>query len=101
MALLPLFKLEDDLQGTLWQTKWKSILDPVISSPIINGLLLTNVQLSPGITAIPHKLARLQQGYIIVYHNSALGELTPSQPLNDTNLYLQGSSTSLLSLWVF
>lgn len=101
MALLPLFKLNDDLQGTLWQTKWKSILDPVISNPLINGILLQNIKLSAGVNAIPHKLGRQQQGYIIVYHNSALGELTASQPLNSTNLYLQGSSTSLISLWVF
>ncbi len=97
---LPLFKVLD-VQLTLWQTRWKSLLDPVIASLLVQGQLIESISITPGVTMIPHKLGRLQRGWFPVYNSAVLNNMVVSQPFNTTTLYLQGSNTATISLWVF
>jgi hypothetical protein len=70
MALLPQFQ-NDDKDFQLMQSKWSSILNPIVSNPANTSVLLKNVKLSIGANNIPHMLGRVLQGWIIVRKRSA------------------------------
>lgn len=63
--LLPQFQ-SDDTNFQLMQSKWASILNPIISSPANNSLILKNIHLAVGNNVIPHLLGRNLQGWKIV-----------------------------------
>lgn len=65
MALLPQFQ-NDDRDFQLMQNKWASILNPVVSNPANNSVILKNVKLSTGTNNIPHMLGRALQGWTII-----------------------------------
>ncbi len=101
MAQLPLIKLPDP-QAMDMETKWKAILDPVIATPISNGLLLTNINLVVGATIINHKLGRMMQGWIITDITDNIGaQIYKSAPLNDKTLTLTSAISTKIALWVF
>lgn len=84
----------------LWQSRLKSDLDPVLANPLVNGLLLPNIQLSVGQTVINHFLGRNQQGWVIV-DQAAISQIFRSAPLNNKTLTLQSTNPVVVSLWVF
>jgi hypothetical protein len=84
-------------------TRWKSLIDPVLGNPLINGRLLTNIALSSGSNIINHGLGRKLQGYIPVL-NSAAATFHDSQTTNSSpqlTLVLVASAATTISLWVF
>lgn len=99
MALLPLFKIED-VQLTLWQTKWKSLLDPILGNELVNGIQLRNILLATGDNVINHRLGRTMQGWILT-DQSANSLIYRSQPLNSATLTLNSSGPVTVSLWCF
>lgn len=99
MASLPLFKIGNPTLD-LWQTQWKSQLDPVLASPLLDGLLLTNIQLVNGTTTINHKLGRKMVGWIVVDIDAGAA-VYRSQPLNSLTLTLTSGAAGMCSLWVF
>ncbi len=89
-------------QGQL-NTKWKSILDPVIADPIRQGQMLQNVVLSSGKNAINHGLQRNLTGWFIVGIN-AIASIYDEQASNQTpqlTLVLVSNSKVTVNLWVF
>jgi hypothetical protein len=98
MALLPLFK-DDNQQFMLLQSKWKSLLDPILAIPMLSGLLLPNVSLA-GATIVPHRLSRVQQGWFIIDQN-ALSQVYRTAPFNNSTLTLAATNPVVVSLWVF
>lgn len=82
------------------QTKWASQIDPVLSEPIINGNLLSNVQLNNGVTVIDHLLSRMQQGWVITDMQGA-ATVYRSSPFNNLTLSLTSNAAITISLWVF
>lgn len=99
MTQLPYFQsLEPSLN--LLQTKYRSILNPVLAIPMLDGLQLTDVDLISGVTVIPHRLARKMQGWIITDQNAS-AVIYRSQPLNDKFLTLTSNAQVRVSLWVY
>lgn len=100
--ILPLMQTMDhDL--SLMQTKWRSILNPVLSIPIIDGRLIQNVSLVSGDNTINHGLGKKLQGYIVVLNNSPVtfyDKQSENQMANLT-LILNASGTATVTLWVF
>ena len=98
MATLP-----QQLDWNMAQNRWASILNPVISSPIVNGLLLTNVSLINGTTVINHKLGRKLQGWILVGINGAatIYDNQASNQMTDLTLSLTSDADVICSIWVF
>lgn len=96
---LPLFNVGNPTLQ-LWQTQWKSQLDPVIAKPIVDGLLIENITLKNGTNVINHRLGRKMQGWIIVDINAGAA-IYRSQPLNDLTLTLISGADCIVSLWVF
>ena len=98
-ANLPLVQSEDQSLQLL-QTRWKSLLDPLIRNQLTNGLMLTNIVLTTGDNVINHLLSRNQVGWFVVDQNAAVA-IYRSQPLNDKTLTLNASGPATVSLWVF
>lgn len=84
----------------LLQTRWKSILDPVIKNPLNGVSILKNVSLRIGETKIPHLLSEKQQGWFIVDVNGA-ANIYRSKPLESAYLYLTSDAAVVVSLGVF
>ena len=99
MAQIPLIK-SGSLTFDLFQTKLKSLLDPILGLPELSGLALTNVQLINGVTNINHKLSRMQQGFRITDINGS-ATIYRSQPFNSSQLTLTSSAAVTVNLWVW
>lgn len=84
----------------LWQTKWKSALDPITANPLIDGILLQNVLLTNGANTINHKLQRNPKGWILVDTTAAIS-LWRTLPFNNLSLNLFCNGDATVSLWVF
>ena len=99
---LPIFQtILKDL--SLMQTKWASIINPILAAPIVNGLLLNNVSLVSGDNTINHRLGRKLQGWIVVGKN-ANANIYDKQSTNtmpELTLVLNSSGTLTVNLWVF
>jgi hypothetical protein len=79
-------------------------LNPIINSPIINGILLSNITLTSGQdNIIEHKLGRELRGYLVVKKsaNSNIWDLQDINKLSRLTLNLQCSTNCVISLWVF
>ncbi len=99
MAQLPYFQTNDkDLN--LLETKWMSILNPLLATTLVNGLFLPNVSLINGSTVINHKLGRMQLGWILTDINAGAA-VYRSAPFNDKTLTLTSGAICMVSLWVF
>lgn len=99
---LPLVSTNDKDLSQL-STKWKSILDPVIASPITQGSILSNIQLANGTTVINHLLGRKLVGWLVVGQN-ALASIYDNQASNQTpqlTLSLTSSAAVTVNLMVF
>lgn len=77
---LPYFQTADETLSKI-QTKWKSILDPLISKP--QSLILKNVALINGTTVVNHLLGRKLQGWKPV-RLRALASIYDAQDSNQT-----------------
>jgi len=85
---------------SLLQTKWKSILDPVLSNPTTNLLILKNINLIMGNNQIPHLLQQVQQGWIVL-DIQGVADIYRYAAFNYTYLYLNSSADVTVSLGVF
>ncbi len=85
---------------SLLQTKWKSLVDPILANPMTNMSIIENVSLTSGNNQIPHLLDRMQQGWVIVDIQSAAA-VYRYLPFNRNYLYLNSSATAIISLGVF
>ena len=85
---------------SLLQTRWKSILDPVLANPMTNISFLTKITLVSGDNQIPHLLGQTQQGWVITDINGA-ASIYRYLPFNSTYLYLNSSAGVIVTLGVF
>lgn len=56
---------------SLLQTNWASILNPIISNPANQSIILLEVDLINGTTIVNHRLGRKLQGWKIVRQDAA------------------------------
>lgn len=85
------------------QTRWASQLNPVVSNPIVNGLLLPNIKLTNGSNAINHMLGQKLQGWFLVGING-VASIYDNQANNqhpELTLALVSNADVTISLWVF
>ena len=96
-------KLPQQLNINDMQNRWASIINPVLSSPIVNGQLLANIDLSIGTNTINHKLGRQLKGWLIVGIDGA-AQIYDNQATNqfdELTLSLTSDAAVSCSLWVF
>lgn len=82
------------------ETKWKSILDPVIANNLNNVSILTEVSLINGVTVINHRLGKLLQGWFLLDINGA-ATIYRSAPFSTTTLTLTSNAAVVVDVGVF
>jgi hypothetical protein len=96
---LPLYNTKiHDL--SILQTRWKSIIDPVIANPLNSVSILNNIALVSGNNQISHLLGQMQQGWFLTDIDAA-ATIYRYQPFNSTYLYLNASAPVTVSIGVF
>lgn len=88
---------------SLMQSSWAKDLDPVLSNPIVNGILLKNVSLTTGVNRIPHKLNRNLIGWIITRNRGPqyIYDQQDSEQMPAQFLKLYVGSNVKIDLYVF
>ena len=72
-----------------------------LNNPLLNGVLLTGVELGSTATQVPHSLGREPQGWIIVNKNADANVWQSSKDLSKAFVTLQASADVTVDLWVF
>jgi len=84
------------------QTKWASILNPILANLLIQGQLLTNQSLINGTTVLNHGLGRQPQGWFLVAPQAAATVFqAANQPNSTLTLTLTSNAAVVCSIWVF
>lgn len=96
---LPYLQSDNSVLNQL-QTKWRSVLNPVIANELTNGFPIENVSLANGVTVINHLLGRKMMGWFITDINGA-ATVYRSKALNDKTLTLTSNASVVVNLWVF
>lgn len=102
MQSLPIF-YTDNQDLSLLQTKWASILNPVIKNPTNQANILNNIKLINGTTVVNHLLGRNLQGWKVILQN-AKASIYDAQSTNQTpelTLILISDALVTVSLEVF
>lgn len=98
--LLPQFQ-SSNTQFQLMQSKWASIINPIISLPLNNGpSLVKNITITTGNNVINHKLGRTPIGWIVIDQNANI-DLYRNNEFNDLTLTLNSTGAAIISLLVF
>lgn len=98
--MLPLIQKANDANFLLMQTQWKAQLDPIISNPLVDGVLLRNISLINGVTVVNHLLGRKPLGWLIVDQDTG-AMIYRSSPATALTLTLTSNSVTTVSIWVF
>lgn len=99
---LPIFQTESRDLGML-QTKWASILNPIVNAQQNKSIILENVSLINGITKVNHLLGRKLQGWKIV-RQRASASIYDTQDSNSTpelTLSLVSNAAVVVDIEVF
>lgn len=96
-------QLPKGLTLEMMQTKWASILDPLLGRQSLNLVILENVSLSTGANVVNHTLGRKLTGWRIV-RIRALATIYDTQDSNsmpELTLLLTSSASVVVDLEVF
>lgn len=96
-------KLVQQLTLDQMQNLWASALNPILSSPIVNGRQIDDIKLTIGSNTINHKLGRKLQGWITVRING-IAEIYDTQATNqmpELTLTLVSDADVTASMWVY
>lgn len=86
------------------QTRWASLLNPLLANPTLDSSLLQNISLVTGANVINHKLGRNLQGWQTVRYHGSYAQLYDTQDTNQTpslTLNLNASANVIVDLVVF
>ena|SRR6267154_239229 len=102
MAQLPLFTTFSNQNFVQMSSQWKSLLDPVLANPILNGHLISQIKLINGSTTIDHLLGRRMVGWFLT-DIDGVGTVyrAASLPFNDKTFILVSNASMNVSIWVF
>lgn len=93
-------QLPQKLPLDLMQTKWKSLLDPLLANPLNSVNILENISLINGVNVINHLLGKMQQGWFLTDLQGA-ASIYRSAPFNSSTLILTSSAAVTVNIGVF
>ncbi len=95
--------LPQGLQLPQMQNTWATQLDPVISKPWNQGILIQNISLVSGVNVINHRLGRKLVGWIPtrVRAQETLSDQQDTNPTPELTLLIESSGTIVIDLIVF
>ena len=82
----------------------ESVINPVLDSAIIDGVILEDIDLvSTGFTSVEHKLGRKPRGYLVIRKSAAETVYEDVGDYDNRKLYikLRASGAVTVNLWVF
>ena len=82
----------------------ESVIDPVLNSAIIDGVIVEDVDLVVGsFTSVEHKLGRKPRGYLVIRKSAAQTVYEDVGDYDNRKLFikLRASGTVTVNLWVF
>ncbi len=99
---LPSFNTTDRILSMM-QSAWATMINPVLSSLIVQGRQIPNVSLVTGTNTIDHKLSRKLQGYIVTTKsaNVTIYDLQTVNTMPDKTLQLVASGPAVITLWCY
>jgi hypothetical protein len=85
------------------QSNIEAALSQFLVIPIMNGVLLENIELAVGDNSITHKLGRTVKGYIVTRVSAAcdIYDKISTDTKLDQQFTLNSSSACTISIWVF
>lgn len=85
------------------QERLQEFFSAIQNCDLIDGLLLTEVDLSTGANSIAHKLGRELRGWIVVRNraDSRLWDTQDNNTFKSKTLALNASADTTVDLWVF
>ena len=93
--------LSTKLPWELAQTKWSSILNPIISLPIISGNQINAIGLTANVPkAINHLLQRMPQGWFLV-DKTTNATIWRTVPFTTTTITLESSANTEIDLYIY
>lgn len=101
--MLPSFNTNDPAFGRM-QSAWSNALNPLVDLPLLQGVLVKNIELTAGANIVNHGLGRSPQGYIITRAQdaaTALYDTQASNPRPALTLLITSSATCRVDLWIF
>lgn len=100
--MLPIFQTSSKELNML-QTNWASQLNPMLSNPAAQSILLKNIPLASGLTVVNHKLGRVLQGWKIVRQraSASIYDTQDSNQNPELTLFLNSSANVTVDLEVF
>lgn len=95
--------LPKGLDLSLMQTKWAAILNPLLSNPSLNSIILEKIVLISGTSTINHGLGRKLQGWRIIRINAAatIYDQQDTNTMQDLTLILVSNALVTVSIEVF
>ena len=84
-------------------TKWAAIIDPLLSNPSLDSVILTNVSLAFGNNTINHLLGRKLIGWRIIRQRSSgiIWDNQDNNPAPDKTLILSTNTSVTVDVEVF
>ena len=82
----------------------ESVINPVLNSAIIDGVILEDIDLVSGsFTSVEHKLGRKPRGYLVIRKSAAETVYEDVGDYDNRKLFikLRASGTVTVNLWVF
>jgi hypothetical protein len=92
--------LSASLTWPLANPKWAAELNPLLTNPVNNVQILSNVSLVTGNNVLNHGLGKLQQGWFLTDIQGA-ATVYRSADFNTTTLTLHSSANVVVSIGVF
>lgn len=85
------------------QNQWSSQINPLLDNAIVQGIFLTNVQLTTGTNAINHKLGYILRGWIITRKRgpAEIYDTNATNPFPNLTLNLTTDANVSVDLYVF
>lgn len=96
---LPQIK-DDNIPMQLMQSRWASILNPLLAKPLSSANILKGVQLINGVNVVNHLLGRQMQGWLIGDINAA-AQVFRSEPMDNLTLTLTSDADCVVDLIVY
>lgn len=96
---LPIFH-SDSRESMMMQSRWSTLINPILNQPLNAGNILTGIDLISGVTVVNHLLGRQMQGWFIV-DQDAVASIYRSAAMNDLTLTLTSSAAVTVNIFVF
>ncbi len=83
------------------QENVEEVVAPLLKNPLLDGQILSNIELTTGSNSISHKLGRKLQGWIIVDIDAVSDIYKETSLTPSLTLVLNSSADCTISLYVF